>query len=190
MEDKKMSKETLHIGIILGSTRKGRNSEQVGKWVQGHAEERDELTTELLDLREYDLPFLGTTEEGDPNVARWVEKIKELDGYIFITPEYNHGIPGVLKNAIDTAPRNVYNNKVAGIVSYGSAGGARSTEHLRGVLAELSVADVRTHTVLSLFTDFEKFSTFKPADLHLKNVNGMLDELIKWGFAMKDVREN
>jgi NAD(P)H-dependent FMN reductase len=111
-----------------------------------------------------------------------------LDGFIFIVSEYNHSISAALKNALDYA-RDAWNNKAAGIVSYGSVGGARAAEQLRGILGELSVADVRIHPALSLFTDFENFSVFKPADLHLTNVNGMLDQVLSWSGALKSIRQ-
>ena len=117
----------------------------------------------------------------------WGEKINSLDGFIFIVQEYNHSITGALKNALDTAQVQ-WNNKAAGIVSYGSTGGARAAEHLRGILGELLVADVRVHPTLSLFTDFENGSDFKPQDLHLDNVNLMLDQVISWSTALKTVR--
>ena len=104
-----------------------------------------------------------------------------------MTAEYNHGIPGALKNAIDFLFKE-WNNKVAGFVSYGSAGGVRSVEQLRLVMAELKVATVRTQVQLSLFTDFENFSNFKPAIFQEKAANNMLDEVIAWGGALKALR--
>ncbi len=98
----------------------------------------------------------------EPGLAAWSEKLSRLDGFIFIVQEYNHSITGALKNALDSA-RDEWNNKAAGIVSYGSTGGARAAEHLRGILGELLVADVRVHPTLSLYTDFENFRTFKPS---------------------------
>ena len=86
---------------------------------------------------------------------------------IFVTPEYNHGIPGALKNAIDFLFRE-WNNKAAGFISYGSAGGARAVEQLRLVMAEVQIATIRNQVLLSLFTDFENFSVFKPAPQHEK----------------------
>ena len=115
------------------------------------------------------------------------EKIDSLDGFVFIVQEYNHSITGALKNALDTAQVQ-WNNKAAGVVSYGSTGGARAAEHLRGILGELAVADVRIHPTLSLFTDFENGSDFKPQDLHLDNVNMMLDQVVSWSTALKTVR--
>ncbi|GFR38741.1 FMN reductase [Insulibacter thermoxylanivorax] len=177
----------LKIGIILGSTRQGRVSPQVGEWVKGIADQRGDAEYEIVDIADYNLPFLGTTDGTDPGIAKWNEKINSLDGFIFIVQEYNHSITGALKNALDLA-REPWNNKAAGIVSYGSTGGARAAEHLRGILGELLVADVRTHPTLSLFTDFEDMSVFKPQELHTATVNEMLDQLIAWSRALKTIR--
>ncbi|EMR05444.1 putative flavoprotein [Bhargavaea cecembensis DSE10] len=180
--------EKLNIGIILGSTREGRVSPQVGQWVKGIADGRGDANYEIVDIADYQLPFLGTTDGSEPGIAKWNEKLASLDGFVFVVQEYNHSISGALKNAIDFA-REAWNDKAAGIVSYGSTGGARAAEHLRGILGELKVADVRTHPTLSLFTDFENFSEFKPAELHLTNVTAMLDEVNAWAGALKTVRE-
>lgn len=182
-----MSTEKLNIGIILGSTREGRISPQVGEWVKEIADKRGDANYEIVDIAEYKLPFLGTTDGTEPGIAAWNEKLASLDGFVFIVQEYNHSISGALKNAIDFA-RETWYNKAAGIVSYGSTGGARAAEHLRGILAEQKVADVRTHPTLSLFHDFENFSVFKPQSLHLENVNTMLDEVIEWSGALKTIR--
>lgn len=184
-EEETMSK--LNIGIILGSTRQGRVSPQVGEWVKGIAEKRGDANYEIVDISDYKLPFFGTTDGTEPGIAAWNEKLSTLDGFVFIVQEYNHSITGALKNAIDFA-REAWNNKAAGIVSYGSTGGARAAEHLRGILGELSVADVRVHPTLSLFTDFENGSVFKPAELHLTNVNAMLDQVNAWSGALKTLR--
>jgi NAD(P)H-dependent FMN reductase len=175
----------LKIGIILGSTRQGRVSPQVGEWVKGIADKRGDAEYEIVDIANFNLPFIGTGsgEEAKP----WIDKVANLDGYVFITQEYNHSITGALKNALDSCYAE-WNNKAAGIVSYGSTGGARAAEHLRGILAELQVASVRTHPTLSLFTDFENMTTFKPADMHTDNVNGMLDQVIAWSGALKTLR--
>ncbi|WP_019153728.1 NADPH-dependent FMN reductase [Robertmurraya massiliosenegalensis] len=178
--------EKLNIGVILGSTREGRVSPQVGEWVKGIADKRGDANYEIVDIADYKLPFLG---EGDaPGIAAWNEKLASLDGFVFIVQEYNHSITGALKNAIDLA-REAWNNKAAGIVSYGSTGGARAAEHLRGILGELMVADVRTHPTLSLFTDFENFSVFKPQNIHDENINLMLDQVTTWSRALKTIRQ-
>jgi NAD(P)H-dependent FMN reductase len=183
-EENTMSK--LNIGIILGSTRQGRLSPQVGEWIKSVADQRGDANYEIVDIAEFKLPFLGEADATEQATA-WNSKLASLDGFVFIVQEYNHSITASLKNALDYA-RDAWNNKAAGIVSYGSVGGARAAEHLRGILGELSVADVRVHPALSLFTDFENGSVFKPADLHLTNVNGMLDQVLAWSGALKTLR--
>ncbi|KOR83010.1 NAD(P)H-dependent oxidoreductase [Peribacillus frigoritolerans] len=179
--------EKLQIGIILGSTRIGRVSPQVGNWVKEIADKREDAIYEIVDIADFKLPFFGEGTGKEPGLLAWSEKLSSLDGFVFIVQEYNHSITGALKNALDSA-RDEWNNKAAGIVSYGSTGGARAAEHLRGILGELLVADVRVNPTLSLFTDFENFKTFKPADLHLGNVHAMLDQTIAWSGALKNLR--
>jgi NAD(P)H-dependent FMN reductase len=180
--------EKLKIGIILGSTRIGRVSPQVGNWVKEIADKREDAIYEIVDIADFKLPFFGEGTGKEPGLLAWSEKLSSLDGFVFIVQEYNHSITGALKNALDSA-RDEWNNKAAGIVSYGSTGGARAAEHLRGILGELLVADVRVNPTLSLFTDFENFKTFKPADLHLGNVHAMLDQTIAWSGALKNLRQ-
>jgi len=186
-EEETMTNSKLKIGIILGSTRQGRVSPQVGEWVKRIADQRADADYEIVDISDYNLPFLGTTDGTEPGIAAWNEKLASLDGFVFVVQEYNHSITGALKNAIDFA-REAWYNKAAGIVSYGSTGGARAAEHLRGILGEVKVADVRTHPTLSLFTDFENGSVFKPQDLHQTNMTAMLDEVIAWSGALKTIR--
>ncbi len=182
---RKEEHKMLKIGIIIGTTREGRVSPQVADWVLKHGENTS-LDLEVVDIKAYDLPFLGTKEA--PGIETFREKIAGLDGFIFVTGEYNHSIPAALKNALDTL-RDEWADKVAGIVSYGSLGGARAAEHLRGILGELRIADVRAHTAFSMFTDFENWSVFKPSDIHLENLNMMFKQVEAWGQALKTMRE-
>lgn len=176
----------LNIGIILGSTRDGRVSPQVGAWVKELADKRGDANYTIIDIVDYKLPLLG--EAGDASGARdWSQAVAAQDGFVFIVQEYNHSISGALKNALDYL-REEWNNKAAGIVSYGSVGGARAAEHLRGILGELLVADVRVHPALSLFTDFENGSEFKPKAVQADSVNQMLDQVIPWATALKTIR--
>ena len=178
--------QKLKIGIILGSTREGRVSPQVGNWVLELANKRKDAEYEIVDIKDYKLPLLG---EGIPEKFNdWKEKINSLDGFVFIVSEYNHSISGALKNALDYL-RDEWHNKAAGIVSYGSTGGARASEHLRGILAELLIADVRVHPTLSIFLDFENRTVFKPQALHQTNINAMLDQVISWTGALKTIRK-
>jgi NAD(P)H-dependent FMN reductase len=148
------------IAIILGSTRPGRNGEAVARWVHEIAKKRTDAEIEFVDLKEYNLPLLDEAapaamkQYAHEHTKRWSAKIDSFDGFVFVTAEYNHGIPGALKNAIDYLYRE-WNNKAAGFVSYGGIGGARAVEQLRLVMAELQVADVRAQVLLSLNTDFE-----------------------------------
>ncbi|ARD47336.1 NADPH-dependent FMN reductase [Sporosarcina sp. P33] len=186
-EEDKMTNEKLNIGIILGSTRQGRVSPQVGEWVKGIADKRGDANYEIVDIADFELPFLGTTDGTEPGITAWNEKLASLDGFVFIVQEYNHSISGALKNALDFA-REAWHNKAAGFVSYGSTGGARATEHLRGICGELKIADVRTHPTLSLFTEFENGTDFKPQALHDENIYMMLNEVVEWSSALKTVR--
>lgn len=181
-----MEMNKLKIGIILGSTREGRVSPQVGKWVKDFADKKGDALYEIVDIKDYKLPLLGESKDLS-GVTRWQKKLDELDAFIFITQEYNHGMAASLKNALDSAYQH-WNNKAAGIVSYGSAGGARAAEHLRVVLAELQIADVRTQVLLSTFTDFENHTVFKPQKLHDKNLTVLLDQVNLWGKALKNIR--
>ncbi len=184
----------LKIAIILGSTRPGRNGEAVAKWVHEIAQKRTDAEFQLVDIKDFNLPLLDEPmppimgQYSKPHTKAWAAKIGSFDGYVFVTPEYNHGVPGALKNAIDFLFRE-WNDKAAGFVSYGGAGGARGVEQLRLVLAELQMATVRNQVLLSMFTDFENFSVFKPDSRHEKSVNEMFDQVIAWGSALKTLRE-
>lgn len=181
------------IQIITGSTRPGRVNKQVADWVYEHASKRSDIEVELVDIADYNLPLLDEPvpasmgQYSKEHTKKWAAKIAEADGYVFITPEYNHGVPGALKNAIDFIYAE-WNNKAAGFVSYGSAGGVRSVEQLRQVMAELQIADVRATAFLSLSADFENYSVFKPRDGKDAALNDMLDQLAKWSAALANVR--
>lgn len=191
-EVKQQEEETtmtpLNIGIILGSTREGRLSPQVGDWVKGLADKRGDANYTIIDIADYKLPLLGENGGDASGAAGWSQAVAAQDGFVFIAQEYNHSITGSLKNALDYL-RVEWNNKAAGIVSYGSVGGARAAEHLRGILGELSVADVRVHPALSLFTDFENGAELKAAPVQEDSVNQMLDQVIPWATALKTVRQ-
>ncbi|WP_416904993.1 NADPH-dependent FMN reductase [Micromonospora echinospora] len=181
------------IGIIIGSTRPGRNGEQVAKWVFDIAARRDDAEFELVDLADYPLPHLDEAipasfgQYQQEHTKRWAARIASFDGFVIVTPEYNHSTSGVLKNAIDYLFAE-WNNKAVGFVSYGSAGGARAVEHLRLIAGELKMADVRQQVVLSLMTEFENFSVFKPGDYNLPAVNTLLDEVVAWSKALAPLR--
>lgn len=184
----------VKIAVVLGSTRPGRNGEAVARWVYDLAGKRDDAEFELLDIAAFDLPMLdepvppSMAQYGHEHTKRWAAKVAEFDGYVFVTAEYNHSIPAALKNALDYLYAE-WNNKAAGFVSYGSAGGIRAVEQLRLTMAELQVATVRAQVALSLFTDFENFSSFHPAAQHESALTALLDQLVSWSQAMRSVRE-
>jgi NAD(P)H-dependent FMN reductase len=183
----------LKLAIILGSTRPGRIGEAVARWVYELARQRGDAEYELVDIKDFNLPLLDEPippsqgKYSQEHTKRWAAKIASFDGFVFITPEYNHGLSGALKNAVDFIYAE-WNNKAAGFVGYGSAGGVRAVEHLRLVMAEMQVATVRTQAMLSLFDDFENFTTFEPASRHEKVVGTMLDQLVAWSGALKPLR--
>jgi NAD(P)H-dependent FMN reductase len=185
----------LRIAIVTGSTRPGRNNETVANWVYSISKERKDAEFELVDIANYKLPLLDEAmppvfgQYAHEHTKGWSEKIDSFDAYVFVTPEYNHSTSAALKNAIDYLYRE-WNNKVAGFVSYGGhAGGARAIEHLRLIMAEVMVATVRASVLLSLFTDFENFRTFKPNPQHEKELHALLDQIVAWGGALKALRQ-
>ncbi|MFI9380741.1 NADPH-dependent FMN reductase [Kutzneria sp. NPDC052558] len=183
----------LKIAVILGSTRPGRKGKPVADWVMDRARARTGAEYELVDLADYPLPHLD--EAIPPAMGRyqgehtkaWAAKIAEFDGYVFVTPEYNHSTSGVLKNAIDYL-YGEWNNKAAAFVSYGSLGGARAIEHLRGVASELQLAHVRQQLSFSVYTDFENFTAFTPGEQHEAAATTLFDQLESWTRALKTVR--
>jgi NAD(P)H-dependent FMN reductase len=181
------------IGIILGSTRPNRNGEQVARWVLDVATRRGDAEFELIDLRDYPLPHLDEPippslgQYQQEHTRQWASTIAALDGFVIVTPEYNHGTSGVLKNALDYLYAE-WNNKAVGFVSYGSVGGARAVEHLRLVAGELQMADVRQQVALSLITEFENFSTFRPGEYNLPALDTLLSQVVAWSTALAPLR--
>jgi NAD(P)H-dependent FMN reductase len=181
------------IGIILGSTRPNRNGEQVAQWVLETASQRDDAEFELVDLRDYPLPHLDEPlppsmgQYANDHTKEWSQKVASFDGFVIVTPEYNHSTSGVLKNAIDYL-YSEWNNKAVGFVSYGAAGGTRAAEHLRLIAGELQMADVRQQVALSLITEFENFSIFKPGPYNGDALRLLLDQVIAWSDALAPLR--
>ena len=183
----------LKIGIITGSTRPGRVNLQVAEWVKHIADKRSDVTFEIVDIADYQLPLYDEAipaaygQYAHEHTKKWAAKIGSLDGFIFATPEYNHSFSGALKNAIDFI-YGEWNNKAAGFVSYGSGGGIRAVEQLRQIMSEIQIADVRAQVFMSLFSDFENFSVFKPDPRHEASLETVLDQVISWSKALKSVR--
>lgn len=185
----------MRIAIIVGSTRPARKGLEVAQWVHGLASQRKSAEYELVDLVDYALPLLdepvppamqkSPTQE---HTRRWAAKIASFDGYVFVTPEYNHGPPAALKNALDFLYKE-WCNKSAGFVGYGAVGAARSIEMLRAICSNLELADVRVALGLSLVHDFENFSTFKPQAHQEKSLAQLLDQVEAWAGALLPLRK-
>jgi NAD(P)H-dependent FMN reductase len=157
------------------------------------AAQRTDAEFELVDLLDYKLPHLDEAyppslgQYTQPHTLEWANAIASFDGFVMVTPEYNHSTSGALKNAIDFL-YGEWNNKAVGFVSYGSVGGTRAVEHLRLIAAELQMADVRSQVALSLFTDFENFSVFKPNEFQLDALRATLDQVVAWTKALAPLR--
>ncbi|MBN9685787.1 MULTISPECIES: NADPH-dependent FMN reductase [unclassified Corallococcus] len=183
----------IKVAIVVGSTRPGRKADKVAAWVHDIAKKRSDATYELVDIQDFHLPLLdeptppSAGKYTQEHTKRWSAAVEGYDAYVFVTPEYNHGPSGALKNALDYVYKE-WNNKAAGFVGYGSAGGVRAVEQLRLVAAELQLATVRAQVQLFLATDFEHYTVFKPDPAKEKQVNAMLDQLVSWGTALRTVR--
>jgi NAD(P)H-dependent FMN reductase len=184
----------LKIAIIIGSTRPGRKGDAIARWAYEIARRRTDADFELLDIASFNLPVLdeplpamSSEQYIHQHTRTWSAAIASFDGYVFVTPEYNHGVSGALKNAIDFLYRE-WSDKAAGFIGYGFTMGARAIENLRLVMASLQVATVRPQVGLSLFTDFERAAVFKPTERLEHAVNGVLDHVIAWSGALKLLR--
>jgi len=191
------------LQIIIGSTRPGRAADLVAPWVIERARNHGAFDVEILDLRDWPLPIFAETLEtvGDfndptyssPIVRSWNRKIKEADAYLIITPEYNHSVPGVLKNAIDSVFVSfAFRNKPLVAVGYsgGIAGGVRAIEHLAQIGVEAELVPVRTAVVIpQVFQAFDDEG--QPVDpLAEVSLGIALDDLKWWSDALASARAN
>jgi len=193
-----MKDQKLKIKIIMGTVRKNRFTEKTNKWVHEEAKKKD-WDVELLDLKDYPMPFYeepispAQVKDGNyanPMVRKWAEKINEADAYIVITPEYNHGYPGVLKNAMDQV-YNEWNNKPIAFVSHGSAaGGSRSVEQLRLVAVELQMAPIRTGVHIANFWNQVDEKGNLKTEPYQKTLEGLFTQLEWWTKALKAARNS
>jgi NAD(P)H-dependent FMN reductase len=194
-----MTENKLKVHVILGSTRKGRFSDKPGKWILEEAKKKEGVEAELVDLRDYPLPFFdepmgpaGLQGKYSSDIAaQWAKKVAEADAYIIAAPEYNHGYTSVLKNALDYA-YNEWNNKPVGFVSWGGVAGARAVEQLREVAIELQMAPIRNAVhIPSFWTLLDEKGDLKDGALDpFKDTAGkFLDQLIWWAKALKNARE-
>lgn len=185
----------LKIKLIVGSTRANRFSEKPADWIEGLAKERSELEVERLDLRDYPLPFFeeplppgfAKDDYSNPDIIRWREKIREADGFIICTPEYNHGYPAVLKNALDTV-YHAWSRKAVAFVSWGGAGGTRGVEQLRLVAIELDMAPSRFAVHISNPWFIKSVSEID-TEPNRQSAAALLDNLVWWTAALKAARQ-
>ncbi|MBI4359975.1 MAG: NAD(P)H-dependent oxidoreductase [Candidatus Jacksonbacteria bacterium] len=191
---------SLSIKVIAGSTREGRFSDKPASWIAEVLKRQDGVAVEVLDLRDHDLPFFNESvspsfkQEPYKNeaVSRFTAKIAEGDAFVIVTPEYNHGTSGVLKNALDWVYQE-WNNKPVGFVSYGSVGGARAVEHLRLVAIELQMAPIRNavHIPGERYFPvlFGKASADELFAALADDANDMITQLLWWARALKNARQ-
>lgn len=185
----------FNIQIILGSTREGRKGDKVARWVTDAAKTRSDFTHELLDLKEWNLPMFNdpvSPSKGEYSydyTKKWSEKIAAGDGYLFITPEYNHGYSAALKNALDHLYLE-WNKKPGAFVSYGGvAGGTRAVEQLRQILIELQMVPVRSGLAIPFIWDaFDENGAPKNKEVLEKQLNGIFDQLVWWAEILKEAR--
>ena len=194
-----MNNTSLHIKVIAGSTREGRFSDQAAAWIAEEIKKREGVVAEVLDLRDYDMPFFNEPtspaykQEPYKNeaVARFTKKIAEGDAFVIVTPEYNHGTSGVLKNALDWVYQE-WNNKPVAFVAYGSAQGARSVEQLRQIAVELQMAPIRNalhmpyDVVMASGAGKPESEIFAP---YAERAQGLFEQLSWWAKALKAARD-
>lgn len=185
------------IGIIISTTREGRFGERAARWVSQLAAGRSDITTEIVDLRDYPLPFFEAVASprfvpiDTPEARKWSNKLAELDGYVFVTAEYNHSISGVLKNALDFVFAEPA-RKPAAFVGYGAVGGARAVEHLRHIVVELSMVPlnravhINMEPFLGMMRDGKDFADYPYL---APTVETMLEELAWYAQTLKAGRD-
>ena len=185
----------LKIKIIVGSTRQNRFSEKPAQWIYGLASARADLNVELLDLRDFPLPFfeeplppgIANDNYTNPVVVRWRDKVREADGFVVCSPEYNHGYPAVLKNALDYV-YHAWKRKAVAFVSWGGVGGTRGVEQLRLVAIELDMVPTRFAVHIPnpwLIKEIADIDT----EQNRQSAASLLDNLAWWSGALKAARE-
>jgi NAD(P)H-dependent FMN reductase len=187
----------LKIAIVVSTTRAARFGHKPAQWLKAIAAERGDMEVEIVDLRDYPMPFFDEVASNawvpstNEVAQRWQQKIAGFDGFVFVTAEYNHGLPAVLKNALDYAYPE-WNRKTAGVVGYGSVGGARAVEQLRVVAAELQMATIRTGVYIQgadFMAVWKEGKDLAEISYLRSGANDMLEQLAWWTRALKAARE-
>lgn len=191
----------IKIQVIMGSTRQGRFVEQPARWIFDLLKEKEDVEAELIDLRDWSLPFFDepvspsmmlTMKKDYTNelAKKWAKKVGEADGYIIVTPEYNHGYPAVLKNAMDYV-YNEWNNKPVAFLSYGGvSGGTRAVQQLRQVVIELQMVPIRNGIHIPMYwTQLDEQGKLIMEN-HKEGAENLLKQLISWAKSLKLMRKN
>ena len=187
----------IKIAIIISTSRETRFGDKPSQWIHDIASQRDDLTTEIIDLRDFPMPFFDEVASNawvpskNEVAQRWQKKVAGFDGYIFVTAEYNHSMPAVLKNALDYAYPE-WNKKAAGFVGYGGVGGSRAVEQLRLVAAELQLATIRSGVYIQgadFMAVWKEGKELKDIAHLQAGVKDMLDQLVWWTRALKTARD-
>ena len=186
---------TPKVAVIVGSTRPGRVGASVAEWVAKRAAGRDGATYDVVDLADYDLDLLddptvpgaANREYASDKTRRWSQTIDSYDGFVFVTPEYNHGVPAALKNAVDVIYPE-WNDKAVGFIAYGADGGVRSVEQWRQIVANVKLYDVRAQVSLSLFSDFGD-EGFAPQDRRTGELDEVFSQLERLAAATSTLRD-
>ena len=174
----------MRIGVIIGSVRDKRFGEQVGAWVAESVSDRTDADIELVDLKAFDVPVLTSSvhpmrankKYDDERVQKWSDAIDALDAYVFITPEYNHGVPGAFKNAVDSLGSE-WSGKPVAFIGYGSVGGVRAIEQWRQIVLNFSMVPVRAEVNINMFFDAAD-GVLKPLDRRAGELKALFDALI------------
>lgn len=189
------------IALIISSTRQARWADKPAQWALKKLQERDDIEVELVDLRDFDLPFFNEVASNayvpsqDPNAVRWQQKVASFDGYVFLVAEYNRSITGALKNALDQDYVG-WNRKPMGAIAYGSVGGARAVEQLRTIAIELQMVPVRAGVHIG-GSDFYRVSAYNPNPEPMEALDGVLggsfkdmgDQVAWYARVLKEARQ-
>ena len=188
------------IAVIISTTRAARFADIPAAWILDLARARGDMEVELVDLRDHPLPFFNEPASNrwmpsqDPEALRWQQRLAGFDGFIFVVPEYNHSIPGVLKNALDQAYRE-WERKPFTAIGYGGVGAARALEHLRGIGVELQMVSTRSAVhiggpdLFAIHPGMGGQQTIEDIEPHLlQGATMALDELLWWAKATMAAR--
>lgn len=186
-----MNDDKLFLPVLLGTNRKDRSSEHVAKWVFAQMREREDIETQLFDVRDFDLPRDHYGMEIGKDFPEWRDAIIKADGLVIVTPEYNHGYPGILKSVLDLLLKEYIHKAVAFVgVSAGPWGGTRVIEAMVPMVRELGLAvtfsDLNFPKVSSKFDDDGNLLD----NAYEKRIEGFLDELAWMGHTLRWGREN